>query len=253
MSASTGAMEEAYLVMEDTVSRKTEKLKAAFDGLKLAVGDVLMPKIEEFVTLLTEKLKPAIAWLEENPQAVESFLKFGAIFAATGAVFLGVAAFIKLIQFAMIPALIRATIAMIALQASAGPAGWAVLAVEAGIVAGAVAGLKKLMDSFEMPEIVTDIAGAGVPIPSAQFGGIIPGPLGRPVPIIAHGGEQFLGVGGVGGGGSSVVNINVGLLPGDDMTIRKVARMVKEALGENSRRNTFGQVNQGYYYGRSSV
>ena len=31
---------------------------------------------------------------------------------------------------------------------------------------------------------------------SAQHGGIIPGPLGRPVPIIAHGGEEFLGVGG---------------------------------------------------------
>jgi len=29
-----------------------------------------------------------------------------------------------------------------------------------------------------------------------QHGGIVPGPLGRPVPIIAHGGEEFLGVGG---------------------------------------------------------
>lgn len=30
--------------------------------------------------------------------------------------------------------------------------------------------------------------------PSMQYGGIVPGPIGQPVPIIAHGGERYLGV-----------------------------------------------------------
>jgi len=30
-------------------------------------------------------------------------------------------------------------------------------------------------------------------IPSFQYGGVVPGPIGAPVPIIAHGGERFLG------------------------------------------------------------
>ena len=41
---------------------------------------------------------------------------------------------------------------------------------------------------------------------SMQHGGIVPGPLGRPVPIIAHGGEEFLGVNGKGAIGGDTFN-----------------------------------------------
>jgi len=39
---------------------------------------------------------------------------------------------------------------------------------------------------FNIPEI---------PLPSFRYGGIVPGPIGKPVPVLAHGGEQFLGPG----------------------------------------------------------
>jgi len=38
-------------------------------------------------------------------------------------------------------------------------------------------------------------------LPAFQYGGIVPGPIGAPVPIIAHGGERFLGPR---GGGSTI-------------------------------------------------
>ncbi len=44
------------------------------------------------------------------------------------------------------------------------------------------------------------------PMPSMKRGGIVPGPLGKPIPIIAHGGEPF---GGVGGRMGTVINVNV--------------------------------------------
>ena len=40
-----------------------------------------------------------------------------------------------------------------------------------------------------------------------QYGGIVPGRLGEPVPIIAHGGERFLGIHG-GGAGETIINFN---------------------------------------------
>lgn len=40
------------------------------------------------------------------------------------------------------------------------------------------------------------ISASMLPLPEAQYGGIVPGPIGAAVPIIAHGGEAFLGMGG---------------------------------------------------------
>jgi len=84
-----------------------------------------------------------------------------------------------------------------------------------------------------------------------QHGGIVPGPIGQPVPIIAHGGEQFLGNAHMPVG--NVVNVNLGLLPGDDVTMRRLSRLFKQFQDEDSRRNAFGPVNKGFYYGRSSI
>ncbi|MCJ7669565.1 MAG: phage tail tape measure protein [Dehalococcoidia bacterium] len=86
-----------------------------------------------------------------------------------------------------------------------------------------------------------------------QFGGTIPGPIGAPVPIMAHGGEEYLGVQNIGRSMGNNIVINLGLLPGDDVTIRRVARAIKDVMGEDGRRNAFAQVNQGYFYGKSAI
>lgn len=52
---------------------------------------------------------------------------------------------------------------------------------------------------------------------------------------------------------SGDVHIHVGYLMGDDVSLRKFARQIKQILGEEDRRTQFGQVNKGYFYGRSSI
>jgi len=56
--------------------------------------------------------------------------------------------------------------------------------------------------SVDIPNWVPGIGGRhfgfnipSISLPSFQYGGIVPGPIGQAVPILAHGGEQFLGAG----------------------------------------------------------
>ena len=103
--------------------------------------------------------------------------------------------------------------------------------------------------SFGYRSIEKEIARLQASGASYAYGGVVPGPIGQPQLVVAHGGEEFAGVGNKFGG----VTINLGVVPGDDVTVRKFARMLKDVLGEEGRRNAFGSVNQGYFFGRSSI
>ncbi len=131
-------------------------------------------------------------------------------------------AMVKFIFLKAIPALIKLAAGFIATLAAMGPVGWLMIAGVVGAAAAGIIGLTKLLGGaggggaggmggitaeeatrrraieFEAthpdwvgrpPAWVTEARGY-------QFGGIVPGPIGRPIPIIAHGGEQFAGVGG---------------------------------------------------------
>jgi len=70
-----------------------------------------------------------------------------------------------------------------------------------------------------------------------QAGGVVPGPIGAPVPIVAHGGEYVTpagqsprGMNGQGGGGSIVFNVNVGMYAGAETEKRNLARQLYAAL-----------------------
>lgn len=70
---------------------------------------------------------------------------------------------------------------------------------------------------------------------SRQTGGTVPGPIGAPVPILAHAGEQVTPAGmmpdggGVGGGGITF-NVQVGLYAGTETEKRNIARELYGAL-----------------------
>ena len=53
--------------------------------------------------------------------------------------------------------------------------------------------------------------------------------------------------------GMGETHIHVGYLMGDETSLRKFVRHIQQMMGEESRRNQFGQVQSGYYYGRSSI
>lgn len=88
-------------------------------------------------------------------------------------------------------------------------------------------------------------------IPSFQHRGIVPGPVGQPRLIMAHGGEQYAGVGQTFGTGD--IHLHIGNYMGDETSMRHLGQTLKQILQENDRRNAFPQVNKGYYYGKHGL
>ncbi len=85
-------------------------------------------------------------------------------------------------------------------------------------------------------------AGGGEGARQFQTGGVVPGPIGAPALVQAHGGEVIspVGVGGVGGGngGNVTININVGMLIGTQTERRELAKelyseLVRAGIAEN--------------------
>jgi len=84
-----------------------------------------------------------------------------------------------------------------------------------------------------------------------QHGGIVPGRFGEPVPVMAHGGELVSGLHGEAMG--TTVNISMGNYLGDEGSLREFARMLKDVIGQDTRRTSFSGVNTlGYYPGSSA-
>ena len=79
----------------------------------------------------------------------------------------------------------------------------------------------------------------------------MPGAIGTPMAAIVHGGESITPAGA--GMASSKVDIHIGNYMGDDVSLRQFAKTLKAIVGEDNRRNSFGLVSKGYYFGRSSV
>ena len=87
-------------------------------------------------------------------------------------------------------------------------------------------------------------------MPMLAKGGIVPGPIGAPIPIIAHGGEQFAGI----GKSFGAVNINIyGDYMGDESSKRALIRKFKELMAQDTRRTSFAGINRvGYFPGSSA-
>jgi len=116
--------------------------------------------------------------------------------------------FARFVTATMTPALIKLASGFIATLAAMGPAGWAAIAVGAGVATAAILAMTNMLGGPSQPP--TTMAGGEEWVlnpttklyeraPSFQHGGIVPGPIGAPIPVIAHGGEEFAGPGGFGG------------------------------------------------------
>jgi len=82
-------------------------------------------------------------------------------------------------------------------------------------------------------EIGKIIAGYGTILPQFQGGGVVPGPIGTPVPVIAHGGEEFLGSGVSRGGDTYIVNIG-----GSVISERELKKTLRAEFIDIKNRNT---------------
>ena len=101
-------------------------------------------------------------------------------------------------------------------------------AKEIPVVGGIVGGVAAIAESAAR--------GAAI-LPSFQRGGIVPGPLGQPVPIIAHAGEEYLGVGEHRRGGDTYITNNY--VSGSVIA----ERQLDSRFDQSSRRNRPNRVN----------
>lgn len=99
------------------------------------------------------------------------------------------------------------------------------------VVEGVVGAISSLINKAQ--ELANRVKG-GLKIPGFQAGGIVPGPIGEPKMIMAHGGEEVVpngkSGGGFGGNGGLVFNVNVGMYAGSEIDKRNIASDLYAAL-----------------------
>ncbi len=235
-----GAVDAAYEEMNKGVGRQFEILFNEIKVMGEEIGATLLPIFQEIL----EKVKPLIEtfqeWIDKNKDLIPQLLKLAVILVGAGGV---------LVALSMIgKAIVAINIALAIFHGLSGPAGWAKLAIGLGIAGAAVTGIMALMGGSSD---TNNVDAEGGTLPGFASGGIIPGPIGQPMPIIAHGGEQFAGVGKSIGG--NTYNFNIGNFMGDEVSLRAFSRKVKQLMGQDNRRTSFAGVNRLEYFPGSSA
>ena len=254
--------EESAAAAEAQVDAWTN-FTTAIEGLRNAFAKSIMPIMTEFLTFLTDKLKPMIEWLSEHEGVAKMFLGIAAVLAVGGTLMVGFGLLIKMIGMV--------TAAYITLQAFMGPAGWTALGVGASVALGlltaynldvlpwgpsqgeAEAEATKAADQpppegYASWDVYYQATGAyqqagGGPqgswwdkdqkdaymeghIPSFAGGGFVGGALGEPQLVVAHGGEYI--------GDRANVVVNVG---GSVVAERDLVQTVYDAMIMAKNRN----------------
>jgi len=225
------------IVFDEEAAVKAAKLNDAIGTLKESLQGVAFEIAEDLVPVITEFLEndliPTITkvkdWIDANEGLALTLAKVAGILVVGGALLLGLGMVSR--------AIIAINAALIVMHGLAGPAGWAKLALGIGIAAGAIYGMSKLLEVPEVPGTIPEM-------PSMQFGGIVPGPIGKPVGITAHGGEQFAGV----GRSFGAVHIHIGNFMGDETALREFSLTVKEIIWQETRRTSFSGINSLEYF-----
>ena len=219
--------EESAAAAEAQVDAMTN-FKLALEGLRNAFAKSIMPIMTEFLTFLTDKLKPMIEWLSEHEGVAKMFLAIAATLVVGGALMLGLSLLIKMIGMV--------TAAYITMQAFMGPAGWTALIVGASTALGLLTAYNLNVlpwgpGQAEEPEAprqqqappagyaswdvyyqatgAYERAGGGpqgswfseeqkaqyreanIPLQEFSRGGFVGGAIGQPQLVVAHGGEYI--------------------------------------------------------------
>ena len=233
------------VVFDEEAAKKAEafqdamlKLKTSIKGVGFELADTLVPIITEF---LENKLIPTIIriteWIDANEGLAITLGKVAGVLVVGGALIVGLGMVAK--------AITAINAALVVMHGLAGPAGWAKLAAGIGISIAALDTIRQLTNMYGTPKLETP------ELPSMQYSGIVPGTIGKPVPIMAHGGEQFAGVGKSLGG--NTFQFYIGSYMGDEASQRALVGKFKEIMGQDGRRTSFSGINRLEYFPGSSA
>ncbi len=230
---------DALAAIQDKVTGSAEKmvspldiLKNSFNELAESVGAVLLPTFTKLIANATKIIDKFSIWLTTNPALIKDLLGFAVVLVGAGGLLWALSAISK--------AIIAVNTALAIMHGLTGPAGWATLAAGIAITAAAIVGINALMKNTGEPTtesngMITTSEGISYNpkyIKGYALGGIIPGPIGQPVPIIAHGGEEYAGVG-RSLGNNYTVNVNAGSVIAE----RDLVQTIREELFRISQRN----------------
>ena len=204
-----------------------DKLKSAWEDLTFSVGSFLTPL--EPVFALMSAIGPIILALSLTsiPQLIAN---------------------VKLLatSFIGLAAAAGKAVAALVVKAAASIWAWASSIPIVGIALG-IAGVAALTAGIILARKRAQEAAAGL-----AEGGIVTRPMRA---LIGEAGPEAvipLSQAGL-TTGTKEIHIHIGNYMGDDASRRKLMRDLKQWSQEDDRRNSFGQVGQGYYYGRSSL
>lgn len=233
--------DEEAAAKADKLDDSLNKIKQSFTGVFIAISEALLPILIPLAEKFVEIVKGIRDWVAEHPAAVKAILAIGVALLVTAA------------------ALKAYTVGLALAQALTPGVGWATLAAGLALAAGAYIAINEMMGGLEAggggnrndyvstnwgmipreeykkyynEETATFTPPENYSPPSYQHGGIVPGPIGQPVPIIAHGGEQFAGVGNSIGGEINIYNY------GSVVTMRELEDEMREAFLRIKDRNT---------------
>lgn len=72
MAESTGATDEAYSVMADTVEYSAQRVEVAMDNIKIAIGDTLAPAVKNLNNVVADVVGWATEIIDQNPWLVQA-------------------------------------------------------------------------------------------------------------------------------------------------------------------------------------
>lgn len=256
MAESAGAGQAAFEEMEESSVRGMERLKSSLDELGLSIGDTILPMLADMLDQLKPIIDKMSEWVTQNEGLFVTMLKVAGVLIGAGGL---------LVIFGMIAnAIVAINAALILMHGLMGPAGWLKLAAGLAFAGAGIAAMMAMQQGVKSALTTNPPLGdrePGTPppaslfdnIPSLVHGGVVPGLIGAPIPIIAHGGEQFAGVGNsIGRAGP--VNIYIGSFMGDESSLRAFSRKLQEIMAQDGRRTSFPGINSlGYMAGSSSV
>jgi phage-related minor tail protein len=258
-----GGQAEAY---GQTVAGQFDLMKNNMGDFMESIGGQLLPILSELFKKIQPVIQSFIKWMEENPGLTKTIVivaaAIGGVMVVLGPILMMLPAIAAGFTLMLGPVglIIAAIIALVAIgtllylnwdkvveffKSIPAKIGDAFSRLKDIILApfraawhGIGAGLNWLIDQInkirvEIPAWVPGIGGKtfGIKLPSVTLpefaaGGVVPGPLGQPVPVIAHGGERFLGVNKAASGGT-VINIYPQNLVG---TKEEIVRYIRESL-----------------------
>jgi len=265
-------MQERFGGSAEAMADPIEQIKNYMGDLAEQVGAKLLPTLKSLVDRIIPIIQKVMEWIDANPALVNTLIMItaaiGGVFVTLGPLLmmlpmiasgftlmlgpvgLAIAAIMGLIAvgvlvkthwteivafFQSIPEKIRSSFA--------GFVDFMLAPIKA-VIFGIVTAINWIIDKLNslpkidlpgLPALGFNISPLSMPtfaVPSMEFGGIVPGPIGQPVPIIAHGGEAFLGVGNKGQSVNVTANV-YGWVGTDQQIARKIRDMFL-----NERNNT---------------